>query len=530
MRRWLRYVFLITLTLSLSCQEEEKETGMVKVPAGSPAVFKTHLPRPFFEKSGYLSEIYWISWNLLDNNVRAGTPGNGFSRTYLDEGFNEYIYQWDTCFMVMFAIYGHGAFPAMESLDNFYARQRRDGWICRVYHEGNGEPAEMPGVEEPMINPPLFAWAEWKYYLLSGDNSRFIRILPVLDAYYRWIDGNCRGEGKAQSFYYNTHLGSGMDDSPRFDIEQGGWVDLSCQMALFAKFMMFIARETGEERLFAAYQQRYNELVRLINSMMWDEGEGFYYDLDRNGRKQKVKTGASFWSLISETATFPQARKMAEHLSNPDEFYRPHLFPSLSADHPEYDREGHYWRGGVWAPLNYMIIKGLDMYPLREIAAMAAMNHVNNIYDVYANFRPDSNRIIPSERDVDYRTIWECYSPDFSRPATRWDGTYYCRQDFVGWTGLGPVALLLENIIGLQPSAPEDELYWNLRLQEKHGVENYRFGDNRADIICESNDLPAGEALIRILSDSPFRLVISSRIGRSDFDIVAGENRFVLML
>ncbi len=529
MRQLFRFSLLITFILVVSCRET-RETGEIKVPPGSPAFFRTSLPRPFFSKSTYLSDIYWTSWKLLNEHIRTGTPANDFVKSYLDEGFNEYIYQWDTCFMALFAMYGYGVFPAMESLDNFYLKQRKDGWICRVYRENDGEPAAFPTPDEPMINPPLFAWVEWKYYLLTGDNTRFMRVMPVLDTYYRWIEVHCRGEGKARPFFYNTHLGSGMDNSPRPGIENGGWVDLSSQMALFAKFMMFMARETGEDELFTAYREKYQQLGRLINSYMWDEETGFYYDLDREGNQLKVKTAAGYWPLVSEVALFPQASKLAAHLNNPEEFYRAHLFPTLSADHPDYDPEGHYWRGGVWAPTNYMIVKGLDMYPLRELASLAALNHVQNMSEVFSGLIPDTSRISPSERDGDYRTIWECYSPDFQRPGTRWDGTYYSRQDFVGWSGLGPVALLLENIIGLQPSAPDDELYWNLRLQEKHGVENYRFGDNRVDIICEYNQLPVGEASILVRSDSPFRLVISSQVGRSDFDIMKGETTLTLKL
>jgi hypothetical protein len=177
-----------------------------------------------------------------------------------------------------------------------------------------------------------------------------------------------------------------------------------------------------------------------------------------------------------------------------------------------------------------MIIKGLDMFPLRELAAVAAMNHLKNIYEVYQNFQPDINRIAPEERDDRYQTIWECYAPDQVQPATRWDGQYYSRQDFVGWSGLGPIALLLENVIGLQPSAPEDKLYWNLRMREAHGVENYRFGDNQVDIFCESNELPVGPAVVQINSSSPFTLYVSSQIGMQEYQVNSGENRFTIQL
>ncbi|MEJ2636382.1 MAG: trehalase family glycosidase [Calditrichia bacterium] len=520
---------LLILILFVSC-EKKKEMGELKIPAGVSATFYQKLPRPVFTDHQHLSEIYWKTWDLLEKHIRNGNSLNGFAARYLDEGFDEQIYQWDSCFMTMFAMYGEGLFPAMETLDNFYKKQREDGWICRVYRESDGLPAEQPSVEEPMVNPPLFAYAEWKYFLLSGDRSRFADVLPRLDAYYNWIEKHMHGQDKAAGVYYNTSLGSGMDNSPRQVNESGGWVDMSAQMALFAKYMMFISRETGGDSLAKIYDQRYRFLVRMINSQMWDESSRFYYDIGTNGKRTGAKTAAAFWTLLSEVATFPQARSLAEHLQNPAEFYRKHLFPTLSADNPDYDPLGHYWRGGVWAPTNYMIIKGLDIFPLRELAASAALNHVENMYRVYKNFKPDESKIAPEERSADYQTIWECYAPDSLQPGTRGDGKYLSRQNFVGWSGLGPVALLLENVIGLQPSAPRDELYWNLRLREKYGVENYRFGDNLVDLICESNQLPVDSAAISITSSSPFHLIMSTQVGVKTFEVREGENHFVIKL
>ncbi len=524
--------FLILISfflLFLSCQKEE-EIKKIKIPPSVPAKLAVNLPNPILTDHAYLLEIYWKAWELLQQNIKTGNPQNNFIDAYLDEGFNDLIYQWDTCFMALFAMYGRILYPAMASLDNFYMKQRSDGWICRVYQESDGKAPSLPSDEEPMINPPLFAFVEWKYFLLTGDNSRLNRVIRILDKYYNWIDQNTQARLAAKGLYYNTLHGSGMDNSPRDDINNGGWIDLSSQMSLFAKYMMFMAKEIGDDSLQQVYENRYRLLVRLINGKMWDEKTHFYYDIDVFGEKKFTKTAAAFWTLLSEVATFPQARQLAEHLMNPDEFYRDHLFPSLAADHPQYVGEGHYWRGGVWAPINYMIIKGLDIYPLRELAANAALNHVKNIYQVYKNFKPSANQIVPEEIDDNYQTIWECYAPDYPQPSTRWDGKYLSRQDFVGWSGLGPIALLLENIIGLQPSAPRNVLYWNLRLKEQHGVHNYQFGGNQIDIVCLKNELPVGHAEIRIQSNKDFTLIVSSQVGVKEFEIKKGENHFEIKI
>ncbi len=523
-------VLILLFAVIFSCEKKEKKLGELKIPAGVSAEHYQNLPHPFFTEHQYLTEIYWKSWELLKTHVRHGNAQNGFVESYLDEGFDDQIYQWDACFMTLFAMYGKALFPAMETLDNFYRQQREDGWICRVYRESDGKPAALPAADEPMINPPLFSYVEWKYYLLTGDSSRFRRVMPLLDAYYNWIDHNCRSELGAAGLYYTTALGSGMDNSPRGEIGKGGWVDLSGQMAVFAKFMIFMGRETRSDSLTKIYENRYRALVRVINGKMWDEQTGLYYDITPEAKKMSAKTVAAFWTLLGEVATFPQARRLGEHLQNPDEFFHLHPFASLSSDNPLFDPKGHYWRGGVWAPTNYMIIKGLDIFPLRELAANAALKHVEQMYRVYKDFKPDPSQMAPDASQDVANTIWESYAPDSPQPATRWDGKYLVKPNFVGWSGLGPVALLLENVIGLQPSAPRDEIYWNLRLRERYGVENYRFGDNTVDFICESNELPVGSAQIVVKSDSPFSLSVSTQVGVKEFKVQKGENRFEIKL
>jgi len=61
------------------------------------------------------------------------------------------------------------------------------------------------------------------------------------------------------------------------------------------------------------------------------------------------------------------------------EFNRLHRVPSLSADHPEYDPKGSYWRGGVWAPTNYMILRGLTSLGYHALAYEIGINHHSNV-------------------------------------------------------------------------------------------------------------------------------------------------------
>lgn len=47
---------------------------------------------------------------------------------------------WDSCFILLFARYGCRAFNFQRTLDNLYAKQHADGFICRYvpssWHDG----------------------------------------------------------------------------------------------------------------------------------------------------------------------------------------------------------------------------------------------------------------------------------------------------------------------------------------------------------------------------------------------------------
>ncbi len=170
---------------------------------------------------------------------------------------------------------------------------------------------------------------------------------------------------------------------------------------------------------------------------MWNEEDGLYYDVDDEGNQVKCKTVACFWPMLAGVADKNQADKLLQNLKDPYTFWRKIPFPSLSVDDKHFKAEGEYWIGSVWAPTNVMIIKGLDKfgvnndfaYKFNEFATLATEEYLNGIYEVYKKTG----------------TIWENYS---SEAYTRGS---WSRADFVGWSGCGPIELLIENVIGLRP-------------------------------------------------------------------------------
>ena len=51
---------------------------------------------------------------------------------------------------------------------------------------------------------------------------------------------------------------------------------------------------------------------------------------------------------------------MAEHFYNPDEFWGEWIMPSISRNDPAYPDQS-YWRGRIWAPMNFLVYLGLRL-------------------------------------------------------------------------------------------------------------------------------------------------------------------------
>lgn len=486
--------------------------------------YKNLLPSPILESHPELVDLYWQSWRMAWEKVAFGSAENGFVPAYMEEGYSEQIFQWDSVFISMYGRYGKRLFPAMPTLDNFYLKQRPDGYIQRIYSKTTGSEVVELNPKLTMTNPPIFAWSEWDYYKITGDESRLKRVFPILSKYFIWIKKH-QSSRLVPGMYWQTDWETGMDNMPRPNMELAGCVDMTLQQALAAKYLALMAHKLGEFEKEKVWRTEHDSIRDIVNRLSWSVRDGIYYDVDRQKHLTGVKQIGSMWSLVSGVASTRQAESLVKHLRDPREFYRRHLFPALAASDPHYSKEASYWAGGVWAPTNYMTIKGLALYGYQNFARDAALNHLNNMYAVYAS-KIDTNHIDPNEADGDYHTIWECYNPDKTCPCTRADKYYYGRQDFAGWTGVGPIALLIEQVIGMDIIGSENRVVWRLSDSNRVGLENFELKDAIVSLVAE----PEKNKSRAIVAEStkPFRLSVIVDNKSTDLLVPEGKSRFEL--
>jgi hypothetical protein len=456
------------------------------------------LPRPFWEGHDDATACYRGAWELAFANLRRPEPESGFVSSFIDTAFNDCLFMWDSAFILLFARYGRRAFDFQRTLDNLYASQHPDGFICREINTFDGSDS-FERFDAASTGPNVMPWTEWEHYNDTADRERLARVFPVLVAYHRWLR---RHRTWRDGTYWTSGLGSGMDNQPRFPQRPMGdagwperltyhghavWIDTCLQQILSADLLLLMAEALSRQGEIADLHEERDRLSATVNERLWNGKSAFYHDELADGKLSGVKTIGAFWAMLAGVVPRERVAPFVGHLADPNSFGRPHRVPSLPADHPEYDPDGGYWLGGVWPPTNYMILRGLDRAGCNDLAHEISREDLDHVAKVYE----------------DTGTLWENYAPERSVQGNR------AKSDFVGWSGLAPIAGLFEYVMGLRADAPSGRLHWDVRLLENHGIDNYPFGKNGVlDLSCAARSSATEEPEIQVRSTVPLKLVV----------------------
>lgn len=466
--------------------------------------WQREIPRVVFPDKELVA-LYEKTWEIAADRVRVGPEGLPVS-PYLDEHcYEDQIWIWDACFMVMFSRYAPAAYPGKQTLYNLYL----------PLHEG----VETPLRIHLRDNPPLFAWVEYDNYQFTADREHLDYVFSekqFLQRHYHYFDCLEYGHreprvspnpvflrvkkddrGRVKGYVWRGGA-SGMDNTPR-GRDAGGydkvfWVDAICQQALSALYISRLCGLYGMKSEEREWKGRYDALKKKINEEYWDEQDGFYYDIEaETGEPCRIKTPAAFWAMMAEIPDKRQAERMVACLRLERYFGGEYPWPSLSRDDPDYNHEtGDYWRGGVWLPMVYMGTKALEKYGYYALADELAEKVVRQQLRTYHAVEP--------------HTIWECYSPSKDAPSTEYGRR--ARPDFCGWSALGPISLFIENIMGFRCiDGHSGTIVWNLKKSNgTHGIKNLRFGSIRTDIVYDSDT-----ETIRVDSDRKYTLMVNGK-------------------
>jgi hypothetical protein len=451
---------------------------------------KSLLPEPYWPSHPDAIKCYWAIWEREFAYLHPVTPTNQFESPYLEPPFNGLIYMWDACFDMMFGNYGHRAFNFQASLDNFYCKQEKDGYICRAISMAEGQDFTCDKFNPVSTGPNLMPWAEWEYFLNFGDTNRLKEVFPPLLAYYQWYR---TWRSWPDGSYFSSGWGCGMDNQPRLPQGEGfdprfstgfmSWVDITLQQIFVGKILVQMAGVLHREDDVKDVQTEVGQLTKYVQKNMWDEKTAFFYDRFRDGSLSHVKSIAGYWALLAGVVPPEDRDRFIAHLKDPKEFAREHRVPTLSADDPGYDPGGGYWCGAAWAPTTYMVLRGLSRYGEDSLAHEIALNDLTNVVKVFS----------------ETGTFWENYAPDAAQGCGM--------KNFVDWDGLIPINEMFEYVFGIRPDVPEETIVWDMRLLDEHGIKNYPFGkDGLVNLICKQREKVTDKPQITVSSNVAFKL------------------------
>ncbi|GIK55340.1 MAG: hypothetical protein HND44_06525 [Chloroflexi bacterium] len=448
------------------------------------AEIKELLPEPVLPDREGWTALYWRAWEVLWANLRQPTLESGFVSPYVAPADSNYLLMWEAAVLTQLGLYGRRAFNFMGLLNNLYAHQHDDGFICRAVNHQTGQDGYFP-FDPNSTGPNMLACAEWRYFRLSGDDGRLADVFWLLLALHQWYRDNRTWPGGG---YWATGVSSQMDNQPRVPNSRDHhrhwtWVDATIQAALNCNCLAQMAAHLGEADLAAALKEEHLKLAEIINRRLWNEETQFYQDVSPDGRFSSIKSIGAYWALF-DNGLVPEKRLAAfvQALRENWAFNLPHRIPSISADSEAYNAEtGNRWRGGVWPDMNFMALRGLRNVGQHVLAHAIACNHVQHVYQVY--------------QDTGY--FWDNYAPEAAMPGepARKNALTAC---------VTPIAMLLEDVLGLTPDWPHRRLYWDRRLdtEQVYGVRRYPLG---ADGVL---DITGDRFQVTLTTNTPFTLVI----------------------
>jgi putative isomerase len=289
------------------------------------------------------------------------------------------FYDWDLYFENIYLSYFGVSRFCRVNVEAFLDRQLKCGFVARSLVNQRMRDHFKPFLAQIALlgsrQLDNFAWLEGNFYN---------KLKKYIDYWFWYCDFDKNGlpvwDGAGHSGMDNHYSRLGVDGSM---MTEG--VDLSCYLLRELRTMAIIAGELGKTDDKAEFEEHAEELTELINTVFWDEEDGFYYDRhEREGHLMKVKSIAGFIPLWLGIVPKERAERLVkEHLLNPDEFKTKFPIPCYSQSEPDYyqQRKGVEcnWRGTAWVPTNYMVCHGLRTQGYEDLAQELAQNTFNMV-------------------------------------------------------------------------------------------------------------------------------------------------------
>lgn len=358
-------------------------------------------------------QAYWHKlerFHPKDDENLIGLP-KPFLVPSFEEGhefdYNE-LYYWDSYFMVQGILDEQHKDLVLGILDDLVYLYKRFKIIpnaSRLYLTSRSQP--------PFLTS--FIWDVYEAYDLSDkwlDKMMKVALSEYETVWMGTRKPNARKVYNNLSRYYDfnylhdiAETESGWDMTPRFNRQALDYlpIDLNC---LLYKYEIDFARyyQLKDDSLTSsAWEKTAEERKKNIDNLMWNGIRGLYYDYNYvKGKRGSVSSLAAYYSMWSGLASEEQASRLVKSLRkfefdgglSTTDLQPSKYVPGISMTPTQWA----YPNG--WAPLQFLVIVGLEKYGYHSDAERIAKKWLKNNMDWFnkhGNFLEKYNVVNPSK-------------------------------------------------------------------------------------------------------------------------------------
>ncbi len=311
---------------------------------------------------------------------------------------------------------------AMNSQRIYMQRQHPNGYINYRTGPYLNESIEYEG--RLTSSAPWYNWQNFEIYKLTKDEAFLKEAYDSGSRFYNYYTAN-RDENRNGLFEWGAHaLLESVRDARVAVWDKVGWPanfegpDINTMLVVEAQSLAAMASLLKLTEEAADWSKKAEDLARLVNHHLWDDQDGFYYNVNRTNQSfsfnnpgdLKIKEIIGFLPLWAGITDSVKTSRLIACLTNSEEFWLPYGVSTLSASNDYYNPIG-YWNGPVWLPWQYLVFRGLMNHGRKDLAEELVAKTMKNI--IY-HLRHD-------------HVFWEFYSADHLQAG--WNKTYI-------WTGI----------------------------------------------------------------------------------------------
>ncbi|MCX6991827.1 MAG: trehalase family glycosidase [Kiritimatiellaeota bacterium] len=275
---------------------------------------------------------------------------------------------------------------AMVDLDPALAKRMVIGGLAHFMNLSGKRAGQMPINTTPGRTDttyPVWSLACQHLYQKTHDRDFLRAVLPMLTANDAYLERVYRKKGilVGAGGFWNDYSG-GPKGLPCV-----AGIGMNVLAALQKSIIAGFHRELGLDA--TRHERQWAETRDHINDLFWDDDIGFYFDYDADRRHiYQTPRGTRFWgldntlALLARIPTPKRAARMAAYFRSSNGYGK---YPAITTDLSDDFMDER--RLMVWIMTNWMVVQGLRLYALHDIADSISANILNALTRNWVRFR-----------------------------------------------------------------------------------------------------------------------------------------------